>query len=59
MKENIDHIEDLDVFEIYNYLPKINCKRCGEITCLAFAVKIESGVKKLHQCLVLADNKEK
>ena len=35
------------VFFIYNLLPKTNCQRCGERTCMAFAArvnKLEAGI---------------
>jgi ArsR family metal-binding transcriptional regulator len=36
--------------EIYKRLPKINCRACGEATCLAFAVKLWMGEADLDQC---------
>ncbi len=36
--------------EIYGWLPKTNCKACGEATCLAFAVKLLLGEQKIAQC---------
>jgi len=36
--------------EIYNYLPKINCKECGEHGCFPFAVKLANGEKTLQEC---------
>ena len=56
MEDKWRNIEDLDIYELYHYLPKINCKRCGETTCLAFASKVVSGDKKIEQCLIMADN---
>ena len=50
------NIDEWDVFEIYNHLPKINCRRCGESTCLAFAAKVENKTKKMKQCLLLCQN---
>ena len=31
---------ELKVLDIFKLLPGTNCKRCGEPTCLAFAVKL-------------------
>ncbi|NTW71173.1 MAG: hypothetical protein HGA49_02910 [Eubacteriaceae bacterium] len=45
----------MDLYEIYNLLPKINCRRCGEETCLAFAAMVECGTKKITQCRVLIE----
>ena len=39
--------------QIYGWLPKTNCKDCGELTCLAFAVKLLLGQKSIEQCTPL------
>jgi len=36
--------------QIYGWLPKTNCKACGEATCLAFAVKLLLGEQRLENC---------
>ncbi|MBS7621252.1 hypothetical protein KEJ32_03980 [Candidatus Bathyarchaeota archaeon] len=36
--------------EIYKYLPKTNCKECGEQGCFPFAVKLANGEKTLQEC---------
>lgn len=39
---------------IYSWLPKkTDCRRCGEQTCLAFAVQLVNEDKKLSECPVL------
>lgn len=49
----------LSAIELYKYLPKTNCRKCGEATCLAFAVKVLLGDKKLRECpLLLGKNVE-
>ncbi|MGC8872432.1 MAG: (Fe-S)-binding protein [Caldimicrobium sp.] len=35
---------------IYKYLPKTNCKECGEMTCLALAAKISMGEAEPENC---------
>jgi ArsR family metal-binding transcriptional regulator len=40
--------------QIYGWLPKTNCKACGETTCLAFAVKLLLGEQKLDHCIPLS-----
>ena len=40
---------------IYKWLPKTNCKQCGEPTCYSFALKIAAAQKKLADCLPLAE----
>lgn len=37
----------LDVFE---FLPRLNCGKCGEPTCLAFAVRLLLGERKIEEC---------
>lgn len=44
---------------IYNCLPKTNCEKCGEATCLAFAIKLLSGDSKIDQCSPLSESKNK
>ncbi len=39
--------------DIYALLPQTNCKRCGEATCLAFAVQLILQKCELQQCLPL------
>ena len=51
--------------EVYQMLPKTNCKLCGETTCMAFAFKLVSRERKLEECVPLfkeekyAKNREK
>ncbi|MDD5237872.1 MAG: (Fe-S)-binding protein [Candidatus Omnitrophica bacterium] len=50
--------------QIYGWLPKSNCKVCGEATCLAFACRLLLGEQKLENCKPLftdtkfAENKQ-
>jgi len=36
--------------EIFKRLPRTNCRACGELTCLAFAVKVWGGEAPLSHC---------
>lgn len=36
--------------EIFRLLEKSNCKKCGELTCLAFAGSVFLGQRKLQEC---------
>jgi acetyl-CoA decarbonylase/synthase complex subunit gamma len=36
--------------QIYKYLPKTNCKECGQPTCLAFAMKLAASQAELSAC---------
>lgn len=37
--------------DVYSLLPRTNCKRCGEVTCLAFAFGILQGKRTIAECL--------
>jgi ArsR family metal-binding transcriptional regulator len=51
-------IKALDIFKL---LPGTNCKRCGEPTCLAFAVKLVGHETDIMKCtpLFLEQNQDK
>jgi len=36
--------------EIFKRLPRTNCRACGELTCLAFAVKVWGGEASVAEC---------
>jgi len=36
--------------DIYKYLPKTNCRKCGCATCLVFAADLRTGRTPLEQC---------
>lgn len=41
--------------EIYKYLPKTNCKKCGLPTCLAFAMKLAAKQIELSRCPYISE----
>jgi ArsR family metal-binding transcriptional regulator len=43
------------VFEIYQMLPRTNCKECGYPTCLAFAAELRNGTVKPSACIKLSE----
>ena len=49
-------IKRISPLEVYNYLPKLNCKKCGYITCLAFATKLLNGEEEINKCKYLYEN---
>ncbi|MCS7128079.1 MAG: hypothetical protein N3E36_02730 [Sulfolobales archaeon] len=51
--DDIKRLLKLNAIELYKHLPKTNCRNCGEATCLAFAVKVLSGNRKLKECPLL------
>jgi len=44
----------ITALQIYGWLPKSNCRACGEATCLAFACKLLLGEQKLVRCVPLS-----
>jgi len=64
IKPNYEEKIKVTALQIYGWLPKTNCKACGEATCLAFAVKFLHGEQKLGNCKPLftdtkfAENKQ-
>lgn len=46
------------VMDILKYLPKTNCKKCGCLSCMAFATKLAEGEAELNQCPALQNEPE-
>lgn len=46
---NYERRQRLTALDIYKLLPGTNCKKCGELTCLTFAVKLASEGKRADQ----------
>ncbi|MEM4650071.1 MAG: (Fe-S)-binding protein, partial [Candidatus Bathyarchaeia archaeon] len=42
--------KSLSPTEVYKYLPKTNCKECGEENCMAFATKLVNREVALDKC---------
>ena len=59
-RENIEPLyemrERISPIEVYKNLPKLNCKRCGEGACMAFASKLVSGTQNIKRCLPLFED---
>ena len=47
----------VEAMEIYNYLPKTDCKDCGEQSCYTFAIKLMAGETSMDKCTPLKDSK--
>jgi ArsR family metal-binding transcriptional regulator len=41
------------IIQILKLLPKTNCRECGEVTCMFFAVRVAEGAKDVNACLPL------
>jgi len=44
--------------EIYQLLPKTNCKKCGLPTCMAYAVGLLGKQKQIEECTPLIEDKK-
>jgi ArsR family metal-binding transcriptional regulator len=44
--------------DIWALLPQTNCRQCGELTCMAFAVGLLQQNRMLKECLILASDPE-
>jgi ArsR family metal-binding transcriptional regulator len=54
IKPNYDEKVKVTALQIYGWLPKTNCRVCGEATCLAFACRLLLGEQKLSKCSPLS-----
>ena len=52
---NIDGKSKPHILEIYKLLPKTNCRRCGQPTCMMFASLATEGIKGYDDCPELAE----
>ena len=61
IEPNYSKEADLKALDIFKLLPGTNCKKCGELTCLAFAVKLVGQEIGITNCvpLFLGEFKEK
>ncbi len=44
------------VIDIYQLLPRTNCKKCDYTTCLAYAADLRNGITQLEHCLPLSQS---
>ena len=51
-----DKLSNIGPLSLYNCLPKTDCEKCGEKTCMAFAIKLLSGDIELDKCTPLTDD---
>ncbi len=43
------------ILEIYKLLPKMNCRKCGQPTCMMFALLATEGIKGYNDCPEMTD----
>ena len=44
-----------NAMQVFAFLEKTNCKKCGEKTCLAFAAAVYKGERKISECPFLSE----
>jgi len=52
-----DRRSQLGPLDVYQLLPRLNCRKCGEPTCMAFAFSLLFGEHALADCSPLAEPK--
>ncbi len=58
IKPSYEEKVKVTALQIYGWLPKTNCRACGEATCLAFAVKLLLGEQKISKCAPLSSEQK-
>jgi ArsR family metal-binding transcriptional regulator len=58
IKPLFERRNELKPLDVYRYLPQLNCGKCGEENCLAFALKIIQREKSVLSCSPLFTNSE-
>jgi ArsR family metal-binding transcriptional regulator len=53
IEPNFSKGAELKALDIYKLLPGTNCKKCSELTCLAFAVKLVGQEISIEKCIPL------
>jgi ArsR family metal-binding transcriptional regulator len=53
IEPNYSMAAELKALDIYRLLPGTSCKKCGELTCLAFAVKLVGREIEIRKCAPL------
>ncbi len=57
IEPNYSMTAELKALDIFKLLPGTNCKKCGELTCLAFAVKLVGRDTEIIRCNPLFSEK--
>lgn len=54
IKPNYNRIKPIPIIDILKILPRTNCRKCGYLTCMAFAAAIMKGKSGIDKCPGLA-----
>ena len=52
---NYNERKQLGLLQVYTMLPKKNCKKCGELSCMAFAAKLSKFETEIDDCPLLIE----
>src|SRR4030042_3222402 len=52
-------MKQISPLDIYNLLPRTNCKICGEESCMAFSTKVVNRELELEKCTPLLEGKHR
>jgi len=60
LKPSFQGISKPQILEVLKFLPRTNCRKCGQTTCMVFAFLVTDGVKEPEDCPgITAENKAK
>jgi len=55
IKPSFQGISKPQILEILKLLPRNNCRRCGQVTCMVFSLLVADGAKGPEDCPALGD----
>ncbi len=50
IQPNYQRRSGITALDLFQFLPRLNCRKCDELTCLAFAVKLLMGERQIAEC---------
>ena len=56
-KKDLYKNNEINAIEVYQCLPKLDCKKCGYQSCLSFATKLLIGDVDVNRCAHIHGNK--
>jgi len=56
-KRDLYENNEINAIEVYQCLPKLDCKKCGYQSCLSFATKLLIGDVDVNRCEHIHGNK--
>ena len=59
IEPNYEAVKEIGLLQVYNLLPKTNCQKCGEPSCMAFAGKLSKLDVEIEDCPLFAEEEYK